>query len=81
MSAAPLDLVDLLFDLERLEVVEFGLVGLELGMELVLAGFFLFRWLESALHRNVFTGEPQGLLTVSLRSNRTTRPPLSPVAR
>lgn len=42
LSAAPLDLVDLLFDLEGLEVVEFWLVGLELRMELVLAGFFLY---------------------------------------
>lgn len=41
LSAAPLDLVDLLFDLEGLEIVEFGLVGLELCVELVLAGFFL----------------------------------------
>jgi len=40
-NSAPLDLVDLLFDLEGFEVVEFGLVRLELGMELVLACFFL----------------------------------------
>ena len=38
---APLDLVDLLLDLQRLEVVEFGLMGLELGVELVLAILFL----------------------------------------
>ena len=38
LSTAPLDLVDLLLDLERLEVVELGLVRLELGMELVFAG-------------------------------------------
>lgn len=43
LSAAPLDLVDLLFDLEGFEVVEFGLVGLELCVELVLAGFFLLK--------------------------------------
>jgi hypothetical protein len=41
LSPAPLDFVDLLFDLERLEIVEFGLMGLELGMEFVFAGFFL----------------------------------------
>lgn len=38
---APLDLVDLLLDLERLEVVEFRFVRLELGVELVFAAFFL----------------------------------------
>lgn len=48
LSTTPFDLVDLLFDLEGLEVVEFGLVGLELGVELVLAGFFLSRQLENA---------------------------------
>ena len=37
LSLAPADLVDLLLDLEGLEVVELGLVGLELGVELVLA--------------------------------------------
>ena len=41
MPSAPLDLVDLLFDLERLQVIEFRLVRLEFGMELVFAGFFL----------------------------------------
>lgn len=41
LSSAPLDLVDLLLDLQGLEIVELGLVGLELGMELVFAGFFL----------------------------------------
>ena len=41
MPAAPLDLIDLLFDLERLQVIELRLVRLELGVELVLAGFFL----------------------------------------
>lgn len=43
LSAAPLDLVDLLFDLEGLEVVEFGLVGLKLCVKFVLAGFLLWR--------------------------------------
>jgi hypothetical protein len=41
LSFAPLDLVDLLFDFEGLQVVEFGLVRLELGMELVFARLFL----------------------------------------
>ena len=41
LSPAPLDLVDLLFYLERLEVIELGFVGLELGMKFVLAGFLL----------------------------------------
>lgn len=43
LPSAPLDLVDLLFDLERLEVVELGLVRLELGMELVFTALFLWR--------------------------------------
>lgn len=37
LSLAPPDLVDLLLDLQALEIVEFGLVALELGVELVLA--------------------------------------------
>jgi hypothetical protein len=41
LPAAPLDLVDLLFDLERFQVIELRLVRLEFGVELVLAGFFL----------------------------------------
>jgi hypothetical protein len=41
LSPAPFDLVYLLFYLQRLEVVEFGLVGLKLGVELVFAGLFL----------------------------------------
>jgi hypothetical protein len=41
LPAAPLDLVDLLFDLEGFEVVEFWLVRLELGMKLVLASLLL----------------------------------------
>ena len=42
LALAPLDLVDLLLDLERLEVVEFRLMRLELRVELVLASLFLF---------------------------------------
>lgn len=41
LPSAPLYLVDLLFNLQRLEVIEFGLVGLELGVEFVFACFFL----------------------------------------
>jgi hypothetical protein len=41
LSPAPLDLVDLLFYLEGLQVIEFWFVGLKFGMEFVLAGFFL----------------------------------------
>lgn len=41
LSPAPLDFVDLFLDFKRLEVIELGLVGLKLGMELVFAGFFL----------------------------------------
>ena len=42
MSSAPFDLVDFLFDFEGLEVVEFGLVGLEFGVEFVFASLFGF---------------------------------------
>lgn len=41
LTPAPADLVDLLLNLERLEVVKFGLVRLELGIELVLARLLL----------------------------------------
>jgi hypothetical protein len=41
LAAAPLDLVDFLFDFEGFEVVEFWFVRLEFGVEFVLAGFFL----------------------------------------
>ena len=41
LSFAPLDLVDLLLNLERLEVVELWFVRLELGVELVFATLFL----------------------------------------
>ncbi len=45
LAAAPLDLVDLLFDLEGLEIVELGFVRLKLGVELVLASLLLERGL------------------------------------
>jgi hypothetical protein len=38
---APLDLVDLLLDFQGLEIIEFGLMRLELGVKLVLAALFL----------------------------------------
>lgn len=41
LSSTPLDLVDLLFDFEGLEVIELGFVRLKLGVEFVLASFFL----------------------------------------
>jgi hypothetical protein len=41
LSSAPLYFVDLLFYFEGLQVIEFGFVGLEFGVELVLACFFL----------------------------------------
>ena len=41
LAATPLDLVDLLLNLKRLQVVKLGLVRLELGMELVLASLLL----------------------------------------
>ncbi len=48
LAPAPLDLVDLFLDLERLEVIELGLVRLKLRVELVLAGLFLSRAISSA---------------------------------
>ena len=41
LALAPLDPIDLLLDLERLEVIELWLVRLKLGMKLILASFFL----------------------------------------
>jgi hypothetical protein len=41
LATTPLNFIDLLFDLEGLEIIELRLVRLELGMEFVLAGFFL----------------------------------------
>lgn len=38
---APLDLVNLLLDLERLEIIELGFMGLELCVELVFAVLLL----------------------------------------
>ena len=41
LPPAPLDLVDLFLYLERLEIIELGLVRLELGVELVFTSLFL----------------------------------------
>lgn len=43
LALAPLDLVYLFFDFERLEVVEFRFVGLELCVKLVFTCLFLER--------------------------------------
>lgn len=42
LAFAPLDFVDLLFDLEGLQVVKFGFVRLEFCVKLVFACFFLW---------------------------------------
>lgn len=75
LTFAPLDLVDLLFYFERLEIVEFGFVRLEFSVELVLAGFFLHSI------SNLLLQTHNSLRTVSFLSKSTTRPPLSPVAK
>jgi hypothetical protein len=51
LSAAPLDLVDLFLDLERLEVVKLRLVGLKLGVKFVFTRFFLPRIRKAATTR------------------------------
>ena len=94
---APLDLVDLLLNLQALQVVKLWLVALELGPELVLTSPLLqhvpFRSVPAAptlvdpsARAPLSTGAACAVLdnggrTVSSRSNRTTRPPRSPVAR
>ena len=42
LPSTPFDLIYLFFYLERLQIIEFGLVRLELCVEFVLAGFFLW---------------------------------------
>lgn len=56
MSSTPLDLVDLLFDFEGLEVIELGLVRLELGVEFVFASFFLLSTLGMSRSSAVIAG-------------------------
>ena len=41
LSFAPLDLIDLFFDFQRLQVVKLGFMRLELCIEFVLAALFL----------------------------------------
>lgn len=41
LSPTPLDFVDLLFYLKRLEIIKFRFVGLELSVKFVFAGLLL----------------------------------------
>lgn len=41
LSSTPFDFIYLLLDLQRLQIVKLGLVGLEFGMKFVFAGFLL----------------------------------------
>jgi hypothetical protein len=41
LSFAPLDLIDLFLNFEGFEIVKLGLVGLEFGVEFILAALFL----------------------------------------
>lgn len=77
LSSAPLDFVDLFFNFEGLQVIEFGLVRLEFGMEFILAGFFL----GVSAFCNFQGADNSKVHTVSFLSKSTTLPPLSPVAR
>lgn len=76
LTAAPLDLVDLLLDFKGFEVVKFGFMRLKFRVELVFASLFLFEVISLAHGQHSWLRH-----TVSFRSNRTTLPPLSPVAR
>ena len=49
LPTAPFDLVDLLLNFKGLQVIKFGLVRLELGVELVLARLFLRKMLACEL--------------------------------
>lgn len=42
LTSAPFDFVDLFFNFEGFQVVKFWLVRLELGVEFVFAGLFLY---------------------------------------
>lgn len=46
LAWTPFDLVNLLLYFEGFEVVEFGLVRLEFGIELVFAALFLEKWVQ-----------------------------------
>lgn len=43
LPTTPFDLVDLFFNFQGLQVIEFGFMRLELGVEFVFAGFLLFQ--------------------------------------
>jgi hypothetical protein len=89
LSFTPLDLVDLFFDFEGFQVVELWFVRLEFGIKFVFTAFFLRKASVSLERARLATDDDrlscyhrmQTALTISLRSNSTTRPPLSPVAR
>lgn len=81
---APLDLVDLFFNFKRLEIVEFGFMGLEFGMKLVFTSFFLESQVSALQTQQKLPFNEdcfRYVRTVSFLSNSTTLPPLSPVAR
>lgn len=59
LSSTPLDLVDLLFDLEGLEVIELGLVRLELGVEFVFASFFLLGTSGTSRNSTIIVHSPE----------------------
>lgn len=69
LSTTPLNLVDLFFDLEGFEVIELGLMGLELGVELVFARLFL-------LHRQLFDARSK---VQNPPSRSAQRAPLAPL--
>ena len=83
LSPTPLDLIDFLFYFQGFEIIKLGFVGLELGVKLVLACLLLLAVRYSLHGGPIVASKPDDLrwLTVSFRSKRTTRPPLSPVAR
>ena len=70
MSPAPLDLVDLLFYLKRFEVIEFGLMGLEFGMEFVFAGFFLVSSVLASFLEHIRNIELRKYINIPFRSSR-----------
>jgi hypothetical protein len=80
LSTTPLDLINLFLDFERFQVVKLRFMGLKLGVKFVFTRFFLRRVRDSVATTWGLSRAEQGS-TVSFRSNRTTRPPLSPVAR
>ena len=48
LALAPLDLIDLFFDFQRLQVIKLGFMRLKLCIELVLAALFLEREYQSS---------------------------------